>query len=355
MTGSSKTALPRLPGWPARDLEAAEACPACRGRRRELLHADVADGIFGAPGRWTLWRCGNCGSAYLDPRPTRDSIGHAYRGYYTHAEAVQPAPLRGLVRIRRGLRNDYLRAKYGYEIEPIQRGGALLSRLLPRVRRHGDRWIRGLSRPDRGASLLDVGCGSGLFVRQMIELGWRAEGVDPDEVAVAAAREKGLPIRVGGLATVAGEGERKYEAVTLTHVIEHFHDPLEELRLAHSVLKPGGMLWIATPSLAAVGHRVFGRDWRGLEPPRHLVVFTAPALQDALEAVGFRAVELHPTQPLARRMFRESAEIGERVEGGSRGAIKRRAARALVPVADVLAGRWPGLGEEIVMTALRPA
>src|SRR5260221_3119952 len=40
-----------------------------------------------APGRWTLYGCAGCHSAYLDPRPTPQSIGLAYRRYYTASGA----------------------------------------------------------------------------------------------------------------------------------------------------------------------------------------------------------------------------------------------------------------------------
>ena len=73
--------------WPAEHLEKVPCCPVCGGSKRELMHSDLIDNVFHvAPGKWQLWRCLNCKSAFLDPRPTAQSIGLAYVDYYTHGE-----------------------------------------------------------------------------------------------------------------------------------------------------------------------------------------------------------------------------------------------------------------------------
>jgi len=49
-------------------------------------------------------------------------------------------------------------------------------------------------------------------------------------------------------------------------------------------------VWISRPNLDSRGHRIFGANWRGLEPPRHLVLFTAASLTSALSRAGFEQV-----------------------------------------------------------------
>ncbi|MDQ3823220.1 MAG: class I SAM-dependent methyltransferase, partial [Actinomycetota bacterium] len=65
------------------ETEPVPACPVCGDGRRGVLHAGLVDRLYGAPGRWTLHRCAGCGAAYLDPRPTPESIAAAYERYYT--------------------------------------------------------------------------------------------------------------------------------------------------------------------------------------------------------------------------------------------------------------------------------
>ena len=179
--------------WPADGLEAVSACPVCEGTERDVLQAGMRDRVFRvAPGSWTLMRCRGCRSAYLDPRPTPETIELAYSSYYTHGSA--PPPAAG--RLREGLAGDYRRARWGYSKGPAIPGGRLIPNLAPSRGATVDREVRHLP-ANPGGRLLDVGCGNGAFISQMAALGWRAEGIDPDPAAVAAARENGLDVSRG--------------------------------------------------------------------------------------------------------------------------------------------------------------
>ena len=195
-------------------------------------------------------------------------------------------------------------------------GGRLIPRVAPARGALVDREIRHLPAIP-GGRLLDVGCGSGAFLVQMAALGWRAQGIDPDPAAVASAREAGLSVTQGTLADLdLDEHAGAFDAVTLSHVIEHLHDPAEDLRRVHRLLRPGGLLWIATPNLEALGLRRFGRDWLGLDPPRHLVLFTRASLERLLRDTGF---EPQPAAArLAPRLSDVQPERGDRRRAGSR-------------------------------------
>jgi SAM-dependent methyltransferase len=296
-------------------------------------------------------RCQGCRSAYLDPRPNPESIQLAYRSYYTHGLASRPPPVSWL---RRALANDYLRVRWGYAQEPAVPGGRLIPRLAPSRGAIVAREIRHLPATP-GGRLLDVGCGSGAFLAQMTALGWRAEGVDPDPVAVASAREAGVRVTQGLLADIdLGEQAAAFDAITLSHVVEHLHHPADDLRRAKLLLRPGGLLWIATPNLDALGFRRFGRHWRGLEPPRHLVLFTRASLERLLRSAGLEPLPAPPAASRAWKMFSESAAIahGGSADGGPAHGARRL--RALSAIADRLAQSNVRHAEELVMIARRP-
>jgi hypothetical protein len=68
-------------------------CPSCGSSERRLLHADLTDRTYMfAPGRWNLFRFARCSCAYLDPRPTEQTLNLAYGDYYegTAAPAGEP-------------------------------------------------------------------------------------------------------------------------------------------------------------------------------------------------------------------------------------------------------------------------
>lgn len=298
--------------WPEEGLERLGRCPVCGTSERELLHEALKDEVFFcAPGCWTMWRCTSCYSGYLDPRPTVATIGQAYGNYYTHQAAsgrTDSSSLRLLRRIRRSLSNGYLNARYGTNYRPASRLGPGLAKMLPRQRERLDVQFRWLPKPVAGQCVLDVGCGNGGFLFKAREAGWQVMGVDPDPDAVATARQKGLEIRLGSIEAFSSEAGL-FDAITLSHVIEHVHDPKSVLVDAYRLLKPGGVLYLDTPNIDSHGSRIFGRHWRGIETPRHLVLFSLNGLQQLLQRCGFGIIELQRRRNVDMGMFLSSFRI----------------------------------------------
>lgn len=343
--------------WPADGLEDVPTCPVCGSADRRLLHAGLVDRAFGvAPGQWTLVRCGACRSAWLDPRPNRASIGLAYSGYYTHRPTGEQegGPLS---RLRRAVAVEYANSCIGTRFAGGLRGAQLLAYAFPRLRRYLDvRYRRHL--PQSGGSggrLLDVGCGNGEFLSCAEALGWQAEGIDVDPAAVAAAQGAGCNARVATL----GDGSlkpRSYQHVNLSHVIEHVHDPLETLRRCRELLAPGGRLWLQTPNVESRGHAVFGAAWRGLEPPRHLALFSRSALADLLHRAGLEAVEFKRHPAVALFIWEESRAILSMMPvshmDGWRTALARSLPAAIA--ADYASILRPSAEEFLTCVAYRP-
>lgn len=290
-----------IESWPKDQLEWLECCPVCGSSDRAVIYRALTDQVFFcAPGEWTLYQCGKCGSGYLDPRPTPESIGKAYRNYYTH-DACEQSGVEDLDfagRLRRLLANGYRNFRYGTQHHHASLLGAFGVYLLPVHRRVIDREMRHLPRPEPGSRLLDVGCGGGKFLARAYDAGWRGIGLDPDPIAVEQAQARGLDVRRGGVEKLEGIESSFFDVITLGHVIEHVHRPIDLLRSCYRLLKSGGRLWLETPNLNSVGHSIFGSSWRGLEPPRHLVLFTYASMRNLLCRVGFRDIESQPVSNL---------------------------------------------------------
>lgn len=289
--------------WPEDGLENVPQCPVCGSGKRWLAHANLRDRLFGcAPGRWNLQQCDDCGSGYLDPRPTPATIGLAYTKYMTHRPTggVDYAAASGWRRFRMAQRNGYLNANFGYALKPSVWNPLPLSDAR---RRRFDTFTGYLRFPGPGARVLDIGCGNGAFLWQMRFLGWEVCGVEPDPQSAARAREAGLDVRAGRLQDQSLP-DAHFDAVTLNHVIEHLHDPMDTLRWCWKLLKPGGHITLVTPNFGAWGRKYFESDWLPLDPPRHLVLFTESSLRQALEACGF-AVSRPPRPALkAQEIFK---------------------------------------------------
>lgn len=293
MTGPDGNQIERISqSWPADWLERVNTCPACGGKERGVQHTGLKDNIFFcAPGKWDLYRCERCGTGYIDPRPTRETIGRAYETYYTHSDqGLLQQPIKGAGQlIRRSVSNGYVNRRYGSELDPAVKIGAWIAPLLPFFKRRLDFRHRFLPKPEPGMRLLDVGCGNGGFLRWAKEAGWEPYGIEPDPRAAEIARGHGCHVWEKPVDDVS-EYSHFFDAVTMSHVIEHLHDPAETLCVIKRSMKPGGHLFIETPNFDSFGHLRFGPHWRGLEPPRHLVIFNRPSLIDLLERVGFTNV-----------------------------------------------------------------
>jgi SAM-dependent methyltransferase len=271
--------------WPEDGLEHLGRCPVCGSTRRGVLYRDLVGRSPRPLGRWTIYRCAGCTVGYLDPRPTVETIELAYRGYQTHRPPVAPRSS-----LRRRLRHGYLNARFGYRFSPAVRLGAWTVSLLPVLRWRAARMVRWLPcRP--GARLLDVGSGSGAFLRAMHDQGWEVNGLEPDPRAASAPPGVAVACEVLRPGVLPSGG---FDAITLHHSLEHMHDPVEALAVCRDLLAPGGSIYIATPNLDSAAHRHFGRAWSWLGPPRHLVLFTARALGETVRRAGLRQVRVLP-------------------------------------------------------------
>lgn len=296
--------------WPENGLEFLGACPICASKVRTLLHRDVSDRVyFCAPGRWNVYRCEDCGSGYIDPRPTPATIGLAYSTYYTHAaaEGLNQQPLSMLRRHRIAQRNAYLNSTYGYQLSPAAKHPPKHINTLRRQR--WDKQVCYLKFPGPGARLLDLGCGNGRFMMQMQAAGWEVYGIDPDQKSVDLARSAGLNAQCGSLDTLDGLPHAHFHAITLHHVLEHLHNPVDTLKRCKDALKSSGQIVIATPNFESCAHRIFGADWFPLQPPTHLILFTFESLRRTLEFSGFQPENLRQPCSASNEFLRKSLAL----------------------------------------------
>ena len=278
-----------LQHWPGNHLEEVELCPVCGGPKYKVLESGLAD-LMSNPvtGPWALKSCVECGVAYLSPRPDCDSIGDAYRHYYTHSSDKDDL-VPGMVRTLK----DYISGKY-YKV--ASRSGDFFDylvyfmvRLLPPVSSYLDAKSRHIFELQKvPGRLLDIGCGNGEFLRLASKFGWRTVGVDFDEHAVTESRTYALDVRVGGVEVI--DSSEKFDFITLSHVIEHVYDPADLIRSCYERLNDGGVLWLETPNVESAGYAFYKSCWRGLEPPRHITLFSLAALKQMLLKSGFTSV-----------------------------------------------------------------
>jgi ubiquinone/menaquinone biosynthesis C-methylase UbiE len=267
------------------------SCLLCGGEGN-ILHSKMQDRMFAVPGNWPLKQCSNpdCGLCWLDPSPVESDIPLFYVNYFTH-ERNDPKQ-RFLVRLYSLLYGGYMLAS------------SIPSMLLGLKKARNQMRHMFLNDMSPG-KLLDVGCGNGVFLHRMHNLGWSATGIDFDAKAIENAKKMygdGLTFMNTDL-TGARFPDNSFDAVTMSHVIEHVPDPVALLIEARRVLKAGGRLVVTTPNIRSFGHEKFQDCWAGLDSPRHLQVFSLPALQTCARKAGFDATKVSTSAANADGFF----------------------------------------------------
>lgn len=336
--------------WTRGMTVAVPKCPMCSEVSRSLL-GEATDVMMSLPDRWPLWRCEGCMSYWLDPRPDDTSLSAAYDfDYITHRTDAGPSRATFLS----SLIDGYLARRFELRRDGACALGAWLFPLVPPLRLKLDYYGRHLE-PGRGRTLLDVGCGSGDFVATAGLMGWVAEGVDPDPAAVAACRRRGVTVTEGFVDKLDANKQSGYwDAITMSHCVEHVPDPRALLERVQAMLKPGGEIWIALPNPESIGARYFGADWESIDAPRHLVLPTQHALVAMCRVAGFDAIRLKRRGAHAGRLFRRSADIARmRAHSGFR--YGRMAIAMLALFADLIATITSRFTEETVLVARKRA
>lgn len=139
--------------------------------------------------------------------------------------------------------------------------------------------------PPAGRRLLDVGAYTGACVKVAAARGWDAYGLEPSRWAVREAQRMGLDVRQGTLDSAPPE-PGSLDVVMMWDVIEHFADPLGELRACARALRPGGWIVIHTMDADSLFARLMGKRWPWLLE-MHVYYFTRRTMAAMLGKAGF--------------------------------------------------------------------
>ena len=232
---------------------AVKACHICEGTRVYYLFSI---------GDYRVVRCDDCGLIFLNPQPSNEELTRIYgANYFLGSESEEGRRAAG--EVKQATAEAYLAEIARY------RGGA----------------------PGR---LLEVGCGEGDFLAVAERAGWDVTGIEYSVSATDRARERIKKGRVlSGELREAALPPDQFDLCVLSDVLEHVRSPLQFLREVHRVLKPGGALFIATPSLDSWSARLLRQRWMEFKP-EHLVYFDQQTLQTALFKSGFRETIVQP-------------------------------------------------------------
>jgi 2-polyprenyl-3-methyl-5-hydroxy-6-metoxy-1,4-benzoquinol methylase len=160
--------------------------------------------------------------------------------------------------------------------------------------------VEKLSGEPRGKTMLDIGCGTGEFLKAAADSGFDVTGIDVDSTTTEFVNRRYGFRTVTGLLGAETFPQGSFDVIVLSHVIEHLQEPIELLSAIHKTLKPNGLFVMCTPNSDSFGdevHNVYGhlRYDRSksyylapFQSPYHIIGFNVKSARRILEDSGFR-------------------------------------------------------------------
>ncbi|HEV7348765.1 class I SAM-dependent methyltransferase [Telluribacter sp.] len=243
-------------------LETLTHCPVCHSEQFST-HSKVKDYTVSQE-TFQIQACKGCGFLFTNPRPDAASIGEYYQSeeYISHHDEARDL----MSKVYNGVRNYTTRQKI-----------ALLNQATGNHR----------------GELLDVGCGTGFFLSQCKADGWQVAGTEPDDQARKVAQGRG---GANVFKTIEDPffDNRKFQAITMWHVLEHVHRLNETLDWLHAHLDIKATLIIAVPNHESQDAQRFKEYWAAYDVPRHLYHFAKGTMRQLMEKHGFRIQQVQP-------------------------------------------------------------
>ncbi|MEW6077780.1 MAG: class I SAM-dependent methyltransferase [Thermodesulfobacteriota bacterium] len=120
----------------------------------------------------------------------------------------------------------------------------------------------------QGDRVLEIGCGSGHFIKKLISQKIDATGIELNSNAVEEAKQLGLPVFLEELIDFSKGMSCKFDVVCNFQILEHSDDPKAFIETCIGLLKPSGRLWICVPNSAGF-IRLADNDLLN-QPPHHV-------------------------------------------------------------------------------------
>jgi SAM-dependent methyltransferase len=164
-------------------------------------------------------------------------------------------------------------------------------------------WLDRIESHKTPGRLLDVGCGTGLFLAVARRRGWIPFGIDESREATTHAREHfGLDVWIGDFVDFEAE-DRRFDVITGWDIIEHSRDPVTLLQSCRRCLAPDGILGLSTPNQRSILDLVAGALYRltggWLKSPldkfyieQHFLYFSPQTLENTLARADLELLQL---------------------------------------------------------------
>ncbi|MBR9844604.1 MAG: class I SAM-dependent methyltransferase [Algicola sp.] len=141
--------------------------------------------------------------------------------------------------------------------------------------------------------LLDVGCGTGDFLKIAKDNLWDVSGVEPNSKARTIANTK-TENTVYDVDQLLKFEKHSFDVITLWHVLEHLPKLKTHIEVFESLLKPNGRLVIAVPNFKSYDANYYKKYWAAFDVPRHLWHFSQNSISKLVHQNGMQVIKIEP-------------------------------------------------------------
>ncbi len=142
-------------------------------------------------------------------------------------------------------------------------------------------------------TLLDIGCGTGDFLKVAQENNWSIFGIEPNDDARTIANQK-TNNSVFNIDRLRQFNEHTFDVITLWHVLEHLPKLEEQIAILKRLLKENGTLIVAVPNYHSFDAKYYKSFWAAYDVPRHLWHFNQKSIANLFGSENMNVVKTLP-------------------------------------------------------------
>ena len=134
-------------------------------------------------------------------------------------------------------------------------------------------------------NVLDLGCGSGYFLSVLNDNNIKNKGIDLDKSRINFCKSKKLNVELSNL---SNEKNNSYDLITMFDAIEHFYNPILELKNAATKLKPKSYILAYTPNINSLSFELMKSELNLFAVFRHICFFNEKSLKYLCKKTGLK-------------------------------------------------------------------
>lgn len=138
--------------------------------------------------------------------------------------------------------------------------------------------------------ILDVGAGTGDFLKVCKNNNWKVNGVEPSEKARDFASKKNIELKKD----ISEFNNEQFDVISLWHVLEHIPNLIEYINQLKKLLKPNGVLIIAVPNYKSYDANHYKEFWAAYDVPRHLWHFSQTSIKKLFSTIEMNVEKIIP-------------------------------------------------------------